>query len=219
MQRVLLLAGALCAASPLLAQGTPPVQSPAPQAATAADSAILRALQLPTMMQRAREAGAPDSSLRAIVDLMRRRGIPPAEASEAIEIEVDAMNATGERDNFGAFVRAQVESGVRGQELAARIRAERARRGMGPGRAPRRGPPEGVGGRPEGAGPPAGVGRPEGAGPPAGRGRPEGAGPPAGAGRPEGSGRPGQAGPPAGRGKAPSADSARGKAPAQGRRP
>jgi hypothetical protein len=35
------------------------------------------------MMRRAREAGTPDSCLRAIVDLMRRRGIPPAEASEA----------------------------------------------------------------------------------------------------------------------------------------
>jgi hypothetical protein len=209
MQRALLLAGALCAASPLLAQGNQPTQSPAPQAATAADSAILRALQLPTMMQRAREAGAPDSSLRAIVDLMRRRGIPPAEASEAIEIEVDALNATGDKDNFGAFVRAQVEGGARGQELAARIRAERARRGMGPGREPRMGRPEGVGGRPEGAGRPEGMGgRPEGAG------RPEGVG-----GRPEGAGRPGQAGPPAGRGKSPTADTARGKAPTPGRRP
>lgn len=209
MQKVFLLAGALCAASPLTAQGNRPAQSPAPQAATAADSAVLRALQLPTMMQRAREAGAPDSSLRSIVDLMRRRGIPPAEASEAIELEVDAMRASGNKDNFGSFVRAQVESGVRGQELAASIRAERMRRGMGPGRAPSTGRPEGVGGRPEGAGPPAGVG-----------GRPEGAGPPAGVGgRPEGAGRPGQAGPPAGRGQAPTSDTGRGKAPTQGKRP
>lgn len=145
MRIILLLAGALVIAPPLLAQN-----EPTPRIPTAADSALLRAIRLPEMMQKARAAGAPDSSLRAMVDLMRRRGIPAGAATEAVEIEADAVEAGGDKDNFGAFVRAQVESGVRGQELAAKIRAERAARGMGP---------------------PAGRGRPDKTGPPAGRGK------------------------------------------------
>lgn len=160
MNRALLLVAALIVAAPLGAQGTP----------TALDSALNRALNLPHIMQRARAAGIPDSSVRGILAEMRRRGVPAEDAEPALEMEVDAVEAGGQRDNFGAFVRAQVESGLRGRELAARIRAERQARGLGPA---------GRGGRPEGAGPPAGRGgRPEGAGPPGGRdARTQGAGP------------------------------------------
>lgn len=150
MRHLTLLTGLILAAAPaLLAQGRAPVGDPQARVPSAADSALLRALELPEIFQRARSAGVPDSSLRDMIDAMRRRGIPTAEAIPAVEMELEAVEQGGNRDNFGSFVRAQVEAGVRGQELAARIRAERQARGMGPGRGERGGRPEGTGARPE----------------------------------------------------------------------
>lgn len=206
--RLLPLVGALLIAPALQAQsatGTPQTRVP-----TAADSAILRAIDLPRVMQRAREAGVPDSSLRGILDRMRNRGIPPEEAAAAVEMEVETVERGGSKDNFGSFVRAQVESGLRGRELAAAIRAERQRRGMAPegtaGREGRGGRPEGAGARPEGRG-----GRPEGAGA-----RPEGRG-----GRPDSAARPevrGNRPAAGGQSRRPTPDSAD-KAPTRGKRP
>ncbi len=125
------------------------------------DSVLLRAIDLPRVMQRARAAGVPDSIIRGTVDRMRQRGLPAGDASDVVTLEVESVERGGDRNNFGAFVRTQVESGLRGRDLAAAIRAERARRGMGP--ADRGGRPEAAGARPDGRG-----GRPEGRG-----GRPE----------------------------------------------
>lgn len=192
---VLALAPALSAQS---APGAPQTRVP-----TAADSAILRAINLPRVMQRAREAGIPDSSIRGVMDRMRQRGIPADEATTAVDMEVETVERGGNRENFGAFVRAQVESGLRGRDLAASIRAERQRRGMAP---------EGRGGRPEGAGarPESRGGRPEGAGA-----RPEGRG-----GRPDSAARPEVRGnrPPAG-GPARQRPDSVDKAPTRGKRP
>ncbi len=153
--RLLALGGLLAAAASVEAQsatGVPTVRAP-----SAVDSAILRAIDLPRVMQRAREAGIPDSSIRGVMDRMRQRRVPAEDAASAVELEVETVERGGDRNNFGSFVRAQVESGLRGRELAAAIRAERERRGMGP---------QGRGGRPEGAGAQAEGrgGRPEAAG-------------------------------------------------------
>ncbi len=124
------LAVALLIASAAGAQssrGAPQTRVP-----TVADSALMRALDLPSMMQRARSAGIPDSTLRGIMDQMRRRGVPVGDALPAVELEVEAVEQGADKNNFGSFVRAQVESGLRGRELAAAIRAEHERRGMGP---------------------------------------------------------------------------------------
>lgn len=199
MLRVLPVLGVLALAPSLTAQSA--TGAPQTRVPTAADSALLRALDLPRVMQRAREAGIPDSSLRGVMDRMRQRGIPAEEATAAVDLEVETVERGGDRANFGAFVRTQVESGVRGRDLAAAIRAERQRRGMAP---------EGRGGRPETAGPPAGRGgRPETAGPPAGRG-----------GRPDSSARPEVRGnrPPAG-GPARQRPDSTDKAPTRGKRP
>lgn len=181
MRPMSLLTGLLLAAPALFAQGTPPAGDPQTRVPSAADSAVMRALDLPQIFQRARNAGIPDSSLRGMIDAMRRRGIPTEEALPAVEMEVEAVEAGGTKDNFGSFVRAQVESGLRGQELAAAIRAERQARGMGPGRGERGGRPDAAGARPEKGG------RPEGAGArPAKGGRPDSAGArPARGGRPD----------------------------------
>lgn len=147
LRNVLPVLGVLAFAPSLTAQSA--TGAPQTRVPTAADSALLRALDLPRVMQRAREAGIPDSSIRGVMDRMRQRGIPAEDATAAVDLEVETVERGGDRANFGAFVRTQVEAGVRGRDLAAAIRAERGRRGMAP---------EGRGGRPETAGPPAGRG-------------------------------------------------------------
>ena len=209
MRNLVLLTGALLLAPALSAQST--TGAPQTRVPTAADSAILRALEFPRIMQRARAAGAADSTLRGMLEIMRTRGLPAHDATAAIETEVEMLEQGGNKDNFGQFVKSQVEAGLRGRELAASIRAERARRGMGPDRAERaeraegqRGNrPERAGARPEGRG-----GRPDDAeARPSVRGRPDGAAAPPVTGRPAGSSRP-------------TADTTRGKpAPGSVRRP
>lgn len=194
MRPLALLTGALLLAPALSAQST--TGAPQTRVPTAADSALLRALDLPRVMQRARTAGAPDSTLRGMIDAMRRRGIPAQEATPAVETEVEVVERGGNKDAFGQFVKSQVEAGYRGRELAERIRAERARRGLGAESEGARGRDGQRGGRPEGAG-----------ARPAGRGRPDSASAPPVTGRPAGSARP-------------RPDSARGKpAPSSVRRP
>lgn len=191
MRNLVLLTGALLLAPALSAQST--TGAPQTRVPTAADSAILRALEFPRIMQRARAAGAADSTLRGMLEIMRTRGLPAHDATAALETEVEILEQGGNKDNFGQFVKSQVEAGLRGRELAASIRAERARRGMGPDRAQRgekvkdqRGRPDGAGTRPEGRG-----GRPDDSDArPAARGRPEGATAPPVTGRPAGSSRP-----------------------------
>lgn len=199
MHRLASILALAVASTALSAQGT---STPTPQQTrvpTAADSAVMRVLELPRILQRARAAGARDTTVQDLMDIIRRRGIPPEEAIPAIELEVETIEAGGNRDNFGAFVRAQVESGLRGRELAEAIRAEKQARGMG---------------RPQGAGAQGRGGRPEGAGPPAAGRRPETTQP-----QPRG-GRPEQAGPPSTRVKAPSRDSTpTSQTPPRGRRP
>lgn len=187
MRALRLAALLLVAAPPLPAQGTAPAT---------ADSAVRAILDLPRILDRARRAGASDSSISGMIDIIRRRGLPPEEAVPAVEMEVEALEqGAASKDSFGSFVRAQVESGLRGRALAEAIRQQRARRGMGPKEGRGNGNARGQGG------------------PPAGRGRPNAAQPQGG--RPEGAGRPGGSGRPVGTERTkPTDDSTRGKAPA-----
>lgn len=132
--RSLILTAALLATPVLAAAPALHAQRAAP---TAADSAVLRALDLPRIMQRARTAGIPDSSLRVLIDAMRRRGIPAEDAAAAAESELETVERGGKKEEFGSYVRAQVDAGYRGRELADRIHAEQRRRGMGPEKANR----------------------------------------------------------------------------------
>ena len=126
----------ICAALAVIVT-TADAQAPA---RTAADSALLRALRLPEVMQLARASGVADSTIRDILGTLRRGGVLAGDAVPVLDAEIAADSGRRRMDNFGSFVRAQVEAGVRGQELAAAIRAEHARRGVGR--------PDGVGRRP-----------------------------------------------------------------------
>jgi hypothetical protein len=99
---------------------------------SAAIAALMRVLRLPQTTADARQAGVPDSAIRVVLDQIRRRGVPAGDAQEAVEAETEAVKAGAPKDNFGAFVQAQLAAGKRGRELADAIRAEHARMGHGP---------------------------------------------------------------------------------------
>lgn len=117
---------------------------------------ILRAIDLPRAAAELREAGVPIDEVQRAIETARRQHIPAAETEEVLSETSRAVEEHGPIDNFGAFVQAQLDGGLRGRDLAAAIRAEHQRMGIGKGK--RLGPP-GEGGRGRGQG--QGQGRPE----------------------------------------------------------
>lgn len=106
-----------------------------PATLTAQDDSLLdrlrAAMELPVYTSEAREAGVPDERVNATIRDIFRSGVPADDAAEILDAETRTVREGGSRDNFGAYVRSQVESGVRGRALADAIHREHARRGMG----------------------------------------------------------------------------------------
>jgi hypothetical protein len=105
-------------------------QQPPPQ-----DSSIWHILHLPQTVDEGRRAGIPSGSIWAVLDSLRRRGVPGEDAGQIVREEVDAVKAGAPPENFGKYVNAELARGLRGRELAAAIHAEHARRGIGRGNA------------------------------------------------------------------------------------
>jgi hypothetical protein len=100
--------------------------------------AVVWALRLPSLVTEARDGGVANSSVRALLDELRRQGLQADEAAMVVREEMDAVNAGGPKENFGSFVHDQVVAGLRGRALAGAIRAEHEARGIGhPGRGKR----------------------------------------------------------------------------------
>ena len=97
-------------------------------------SSIWDILNLPQTVDEGRRAGIPSGSIWAVLDSLRRRGVPGADAGQIVREEVDAVKGGAPRENFGKYVNAQLARGLRGRELAAAIHAEHARRGIGRGK-------------------------------------------------------------------------------------
>jgi hypothetical protein len=161
--RLITLVGSalLLSACRLDAQSAPPAQ---PAAAPEITNEWLRAVMgLPRRTDEARRAGVPDSTVRSVLDIFRSRGTAPETVEEILIIETDVVREGGPRENFGAFVQAQLQQGLRGRALSDAIRAEHARQGRGPGARggrpddarPRGGPPAGSPAASKRGGPPA----------------------------------------------------------------
>lgn len=101
---------------------------------SAESSLIADILNLPLAVEAARRAGIPGGTIWGVLDSLRRRRVPAADAEQILRGEVEAVEAGGPKENFGAFVNAQLARGLRGRELADAIHAEHARRGIGQGR-------------------------------------------------------------------------------------
>lgn len=120
-----------------------------PVAAQQQDTSIMDVLlRLPKTVDEGRRAGVSDGSIMAVLDSLRRRGVPAADAGQIVQAEVDAVKGGAPRENFGKYVNAMLARGLRGRELAAAIHAEHARRGMGRGHAQGAGANKGRGRKP-----------------------------------------------------------------------
>ena len=95
---------------------------------------VLAATELPVKAAEARESGVADNSIRAVLDVIRRRNLPAQDAYRVLDEEVRVVREGGPRENFGAFVQSQLDQGLRGRALADAIREEHRRRGIGGGR-------------------------------------------------------------------------------------
>ncbi len=104
-------------------------QDPAEQATD-----ILSSILLPRTSQILRESGVPDEDVRSVIEEARRRRMPPQETQQVLEQTLESVREHGPVDNFGAFVQAQLAARLRGRDLAAAIRTEHARRGIGKGK-------------------------------------------------------------------------------------
>jgi hypothetical protein len=99
------------------------------------EARIRAILNLPSRADEVRKAGVPDSTVQRVIEIFGQKRVPPEEAEQILITERDAAREHGPTDNFGAFVQARLDEGLRGRELAAAIRAEHAARGKGRGNA------------------------------------------------------------------------------------
>ncbi|MCG6954946.1 MAG: hypothetical protein LJF04_03065 [Gemmatimonadetes bacterium] len=96
-----------------------------------ATPAMLWAIRLPALVTEARQAGVTETVVREVLDGLRGRGLTADEAAMVVSEEIDAVKAGEPKDNFGGFVRQQLDAGLRGRALAQAIRAEHRARGIG----------------------------------------------------------------------------------------
>jgi hypothetical protein len=102
------------------------------------------AIELPREAKELRDLGVPSDEVRTALQAARAKRMKGSEARALMREGRSAAGETGPVDNFGAFVQARLDEGLRGQDLAAAIRAEHQARGIGKGKRIERGdrPPE-----------------------------------------------------------------------------
>ena len=98
------------------------------QADPAADEALKRAIQLPVVAHELRQDGVPEQDVDVALEAGRTAGMGAGGTTEVLEATRDAGRKDGHPENFGAFVQARIQEGLRGQDLSAAIRAEHAAR-------------------------------------------------------------------------------------------
>ena len=128
MKFLLLFSMVLVLATPALAQD---------EAEPAKELTILeraqRAAELIQASQEARSAGIPEEEVKEVLEGARDRGLTPDETEAVLSESTAAVEESGPVDNFGAFVQARLDDGLRGKELAAAIHEEHKLHGKGKG--------------------------------------------------------------------------------------
>jgi len=94
---------------------------------------ILASLDLPNQAQALRDKGAEKAQVKEALRAARGKKLKPKETRDLLKEASSAADENGTIDNFGTFVKSQLESGKRGRDLAAAIRAEHGKRGRGKG--------------------------------------------------------------------------------------
>jgi hypothetical protein len=112
-----------------------PAESATPMERTADTAALtdalLRAIRLPEAADRIREMGVPREEVEQVLDMGRERNVPAEDMELILGEEARSVEEYGNIDNFGAFVRSQLDQGLRGRDLAEAIHREHAARGKG----------------------------------------------------------------------------------------
>jgi len=103
---------------------------------------ILAALDLPAAAQSLRDKGVDKGQVKEAVQAAKGKKLKAREARDLMKEAGAAVDEHGPVDNFGAFVKGKLDSGLRGRELAAAIKAEHVARGKGKGHG-KKGPPAG----------------------------------------------------------------------------
>jgi signal transduction histidine kinase len=87
---------------------------------------ILLVIDLPIIIAEARDAGVDDAELTVVVTTATDAGLSASETAEVIVAETEHTKTSGKRAGLGTFVQLQLAEGVRGQELAAKLREQKA---------------------------------------------------------------------------------------------
>lgn len=137
------------AAAPLAAHAAPAAGEASERAEDrrTPNERILGALALPLKAQALRKAGVGEGEVKAGLTAAKGKKLAAGDAAELLDEAAKATRDHGPVDNFGAFVQAKLDAGLRGRDLAAAIREEHAARGKGKGKGKSegKGPPEGKG--------------------------------------------------------------------------
>ena len=123
--------GALLAAAPAAAEEPEEGADVAAEAVEGEDWAA--ALNLPLQAEKLRRRGVPDADVSAAVEAAKAKGLDPGATGELLEASGSAVAEHGAVEGFGDFVTSKIDEGLRGPELAEAIRAEHQARGLGKG--------------------------------------------------------------------------------------
>ena len=123
MRALALAVAVLAAPSPLRAQ----------DARGSLAERLAAAVALPAAARELRASGVPSGEVAVALEALGARTVPADEARGVLLTAAEAASTKGPIDNFGAFVRSQVQAGVRGRDLSAAIRNEPPRRGRAVG--------------------------------------------------------------------------------------
>jgi hypothetical protein len=91
----------------------------------ALDDDILAVIDLPLAAADARDAGVEETEIKEALDVTRDAGLSAGDASVAVAEEAELTRTRGVKRGFGHWVRMQVAAGLRGKQLAAKIKARK----------------------------------------------------------------------------------------------
>jgi chromosome segregation ATPase len=83
---------------------------------------ILMVIDLPIAADEARTAGVDEADITEALDAAEEAGVSAGEMTEVLDEETEQVKAKGKRKAFGQWVKLQIADGVRGKELAAKIK-------------------------------------------------------------------------------------------------
>ena len=86
---------------------------------------------LPRLAQELRDKGLDASEVRAALAAAQSAQLPAKDAAMVLKESVEPVTEHGPIENFGSFVKAKLDSGLRGKDLSSAIRSEHKKRGIG----------------------------------------------------------------------------------------